>query len=353
MRRCLGSVPATVATVVALSACTGSAAVQSSPSTPVRTPTSAAAGTATSAPAQAPSSVTTRPTVPPVAAPLPEPPVIAQGVSSANPAHTFRSWAWDFRMMRQVFNTVSLLPGDQRVVTAARQAGLAVVLEFDYKSDFFAGQDISGKVRAVADQIRANPGTIAAVHVADRLNEKYSTAESLRYLAATGGLLHQLVPDVPVFVNAPDWQLTCGLPGQASCASHGARFQYETDATLDAFRNSGYVDGLSISNNLKGFNAVAQEAAWHRARAHWPAPFKLWSTCSQLSFGAERYDGSPPAAAAAAAYMTAPMRGGADGLALWAWHQQYNNEVDTFLDKDGSPNAVWNAMRGAASALGG
>jgi hypothetical protein len=47
------------------------------------------------------------------------------------------------------------------------------------------------------------------------------------------------------------------------------------------------------------------------------------------------------------------MRGGADGLALWAWHQQYNNEVDTFLDKDGSPNAVWNAMRTAAAALGG
>jgi hypothetical protein len=254
--------------------------------------------------------------------------------------------------MRQVFNTVSLLPGDPAVVAAARSAGLAVVLEFDYKSEFFAGEDISGKVRRVADQIRAHPGTVAAIHVADRLNEKYSAAEGLRYLAATGGVLHRLVPGIPVFVNAPDWQLTCGLPGQASCGSHGSEYQYETDATLDAFRDSGYVDGLSIADDLKNFDAAAQQIAWQRARSHWPAPFPLWATCSQLSFGAERYIGSPPAAQAVSAYMTAPVRGGADGLALWAWHQQYEDAVDTFLNKDGSPNAIWDAMRTAAGDLG-
>ena len=282
---------------------------------------------------------------------LPNFPVIAQGVSSANPAHTFRSWQWDFHKMREVFNTVSLLPGDPRAVAAARQAGLAVVLEFDYKTEFFAGEDISAKVRRVADQIRAHPGTVAAIHVADRLNEKYSAADSVRYLAATGGVLHRLVPGIPVVVNAPDWQLTCGLPGQSSCASHGAQYQYEVDATLDAFRTSGYVDGLSIANNLKNFDAAAQQVAWRRARSHWPRPFLLWSTCSQLSFGAARYAGTPPAAQAAAAYITAPARTGADGLALWAWHQEYENEVDTFLNKDGSASPVWNAMRGAVDAL--
>jgi len=286
----------------------------------------------------------------PFAAPLPKLPVIAQGVSSANQDHLFRSWQWDFSMMRQVFNAVSLLPGDPAAVAAARRAGLAVVLEFDYKQEFFAGEDISEKVRRVAEQIRAHPGTVAAIHVADRLNEKYSAADGVRYLAATGGLLHRLVPGVPVFVNAPDWQLTCGLPEQASCASHGEEYKYETDATLDAFRNSGYVDGLSIANDLKEFNPEAQRVAWQRARAHWPAPFLLWATCSQLSFGAQRYSGSP--AAPVAAYMTTPVRGGADGLALWAWHQQYEDEVDTFLNKDGSPNAMWDAMRNAAREVG-
>lgn len=283
---------------------------------------------------------------------LPKLLVIAQGVSSANPAHLFRSWPWDFSTMRQVFNAVSLLPGDPDAVAAARRAGLAVVLEFDYKNEFFAGEDISDKVRRVADQIRADPGTIAAIHVADRLNEKYSAAEGLRYLAATGGVLHRLAPGVPVFVNAPDWQLTCGLPGQASCGSHGAEYQYETDATLDAFRHSGDVDGLSIADNLKNFDVAAQQVAWRRARSRWPAPFLLWATCSQLSFGAEQYTGSPPAAQAAAAYMTTPARAGVEGLALWAWHQQYDDQVDTFLNKDGSPNAMWDAMRAAAGELG-
>jgi hypothetical protein len=67
------------------------------------------------------------------AAPLPGPLVLAQGVSSANPAHLFRSQAWDFTAMRAVFDAVSLLPGDQATVQEARRAGLAVVLEFDYK----------------------------------------------------------------------------------------------------------------------------------------------------------------------------------------------------------------------------
>ena len=77
------------------------------------------------------------------AAPLPSPVVVAQGVSSANAEHVFYDPARDFAMMRPVFNAVSLLPGDPALVDVARKAGLAVVLEFDYKNEFFAGEDIS------------------------------------------------------------------------------------------------------------------------------------------------------------------------------------------------------------------
>ncbi len=288
---------------------------------------------------------------PPLAAAMPDPAVIAQGVSSANQAHLFKNPAWDFATMRQVFNTVALLPGDQGMVAAARRAGLAVVLEFDYKADFFAGKDIGSKVAAVADQIDSHPGTVAAVHVADRLDERYSAQQGLRYLAATGGVLHRLVPGVPVVVNASDWQLTCGLTGQSSCGSHGTRYQYETDATLDAFASSGFLDGISIADNLKNVDAAAQVVAWQRARARWPRPFILWSTCSQLSFGEPGYSGTPPADAATQAYMLVPIGLGADAVALWAWHQEYQGAIDTFLDKDGSPNAMWASMTAAAARI--
>jgi hypothetical protein len=252
--------------------------------------------------------------------------------------------------MRQVFNAVSLLPGNQSMVDAARSAGLAVVLEFDYKADFFAGKDISAKVAAVADQIDSHPGTISAVHVADRLDERYSAEQGLRYLAATGGVLHRLAPGVPVLVNASDWELTCGLPGQSTCGSHGTRYQYETDATLDAFASSGFLDGISIADNLKNLDASAQVVAWQRARARWPKPFLLWATCSQLSFGEPGYRGGD-ASAATRAYMLVPVGLGADAVALWAWHQQYQGAVYTFLDKGGSPNAMWASMSAAAARI--
>jgi hypothetical protein len=285
------------------------------------------------------------------AAPLPSPVVVAQGVSSANPAHVFVEPKRDFAMMRPVFNAVSLLPGDPAVVAAAREAGLAVVLEFDYKQQFFAGEDIAGKVARVVEQIRAHPRSVSAIHVADRLNEKYSADEGLRYLAATGGVFHRDVPDVPVLVNAPDWELTCGQPGQRSCANDDPRFAHETNATLDRFRRSGHIDGISISNNLKNFDAAAQRVAWQRARQRWPEPFILWSTSSQLSFGEDSYAGSPDAQQATRAYMKVPMEEGAQGLAIWAWHQLYDGKVYTFLDKDGTANPLWNQMAAVAKRL--
>lgn len=289
---------------------------------------------------------------PSLGAPLPAKPVVVQGVSSANPAHLVRDRAWDFAQMRKTFNTVSLLPGDPSAVQEARSAGLAVVLEFDYKSYFFRGEDISAKVDAVVQQIQAAPGTVAAIEIADRINEKSSPAEGLRYLADTAGVLHREVPGIPVLVNVSDWQLTCGRPNQSSCRSHDARFQYETDEAVDVLYRSGYVDGFTIADNLKNNDVEAQRAAWVNARTRWPAPFILWSTCSQLSFLESRYPGTADTAArATAAYMAAPMVGGADGLALWAWHQKYNDGVYSFLDKDGGANPMWTSMVAIARSI--
>jgi hypothetical protein len=287
-----------------------------------------------------------------LAPPLPQNPIIAQGVSSANPAHLVRNRAWDFAEMAKTFNTVALLPGDPSAVRDASAAGMSVILELDYKSYFFAGQDISAKIDAVAQQIMTAPGTVVAIDVADRINEKHSPAEALRYLAATAGVLHREVPGIPVVVNAADWQLTCGRPNQSSCDNHDPRFKYETDKVLDTLYQSGYVDGFLIADNLKNEDLQAQRAAWAEARTRWPAPFILWSTCSQLSFPGDRYRGtSDSAARSAQAWMAAPMAGGADGLALWAWHQTYDGAVYSFLDKNGAGNSLWTAMVAAARGI--
>jgi hypothetical protein len=287
------------------------------------------------------------------AAPLPRPLVLAQGVSSANAEHRFRSQAWDFARMRAVFDAVSLEPGDQATVQKARQAGLAVILEFDYKKDFFAGKDISSKVQAVVNQIRSNPGTISAIHVADRLNQDYNPQQGLRYLAATGGVFHRELPGVPVLVNVADRELTCGLPGQSSCVNFDPHYRFESNTTLDAFKRSGYLDGFTVADNIKNNDPAVQIRAWRAARARWPSPFILWSTCSQLSFPGARQPGGVQAAnALVAAYMTGPMRGGARGLALWAWHQLYDGGVYTFLNKDGSSNDLWRAMTATSASLG-
>jgi hypothetical protein len=285
--------------------------------------------------------------------PLPRPLVLAQGVSSANSAHRFRSQAWDFAQMRTVFDAVSLLPGDQETVARARRAGLAVVMEFDYKKYFFAGQDISAKVQAVVDQIRSHPGTIAAIDVADRLNQDYSPSQGVRYLAVTAGVFHRELPGIPVLAGVSDGDLTCGQPGQSRCGSFGPRYRFETNAALDTLWRSGYLDGFILADNIKNNDVAVQVRAWQMARARWPRPFTLWSTCSELSFpGARQPGGQRAADALVAAYMTGPARGGAQGLALWAWHQLYNGRIYTFLNKNGSSNDLWHAMAAVSASLG-
>lgn len=285
------------------------------------------------------------------AAPLPRPLVLAQGVSSANPAHRFRSQAWDFAQMRAVFDAVSLLPGDQATVRKARRAGLAVVLEFDDKRDFFAGKDIAADVRAVVGQVRSNPRTISAIDVADRLNQNYDGQQGLRYLAATAGVFHRELPGMPVLAGVSDADLTCGLPGQSRCGSFGPRYRFETNATLDTFRRSGYLNGFILADNIKNNDVAVQVRAWRAARARWPGPFLLWSTCSELSFPGGRAPAAQTAATLVGAFMTGPARGGAEGLALWAWHQLYQGSIYTFLNKNGSSNDLWRDMAAASASL--
>src|ERR671924_920121 len=59
----------------------------------------------------------------------------AQGNGFNFPHHFFTGPAADFALIRQSFNTVTIQPGYQDVVDAARAAGLNVILQFDDKWD--------------------------------------------------------------------------------------------------------------------------------------------------------------------------------------------------------------------------
>jgi hypothetical protein len=121
---------------------------------------------------------------------------------------------------------------------------------------------------------------------------------------------------------------------------------------LDRFVHSGYIDGFTIADNIKNDASGVQLSAWRTARERWPAPFLLVSTCSQVSFPQERYDqGAAAARQLVAAYVEAPLQGGADGTALWAWHQMYDGALYTILDKDGGENALWQQLKAVTHGL--
>jgi hypothetical protein len=286
-----------------------------------------------------------------LAAPLPHP-IFANQCEGCTGALVFVDRPTDMARMRQAFNTVLVRTYDPDAVAQARAAGLTAILEFDDKDAWKAGQDISGRVNWIVSFIKANPGAVAGIWVADQLNKGTLTPDQqIGYLAATGGVFHQQLPGVPVFVDVSDWQLTCDQPGQASCAALAATtYQYQTDANLSRLHDSGSVDGFFLADNLENNDAAANARAYSRARALWPAPFSIVARTSHLSFPEPAFAGGPAGAATlSGAYEDAPMGGGIDGIDLWAWHRPWVdgagvNELRTFLNKDFTTNPLWDSM---------
>jgi hypothetical protein len=287
------------------------------------------------------------------AAPLPSRISLVQGFGSGNAGHIFVSQEWDLAKIKESFNTINIAPGNQALVQKARAAGLAVILEFDYKTDFMNGVSIENRVNSVITQIKNNPGTISGVHVADRLNERYNAEQGKSYLAATGGRIHSEVPGVPVFVDVSDWELTCDKELQPSCSSAtlNTKYPYEKNAILTSFKDTGYIDGFFIGNNLQKNNANANYEAWKTARTLWPAPFKVMSRASQFAFSTDTYAGTrADADAIASAYIYSPMAAKADGISAWSWKQEYQGSFSTLLNKDGDDNYIWDTLKASVAA---
>ena len=268
--------------------------------------------------------------------------------------YVFRDRATDLKRMHRVFNTVvvSASPwryGSTALVRAVRRAGMSAVLELDYKDEFIDGENISTKVNQVIATTKDHPGLIAGIHVADQLNKGTLTPdEQVAYLDATAGRFHKALPGVPVFVDAASWELTCDEQGQASCAGQrDSEWKYQTNAVLRRLARTGDIDGFFLSDNLLHNNAAVQKLAMERARELFPAPFRIVSRTSHLSFPERQFPGTDARARRLVrAYVLASIRGGADGAALWSWHRPWTNEngvdeVRTFLDKDFTGNALW------------
>ena len=281
----------------------------------------------------------------------------------------------DFGYVKQAFNTVLIDPGVPQRVADAQKAGLKVILEFDYKWDFISGADISSKVQAVVNQVKANPSAIAGIYVADRLNSwandpdgtgsrnAIDVAKMIEYLQKTGGVFHQQLPGVPVYTDVEDHTLTCDQPGQASCAQLNAStsmYRYETTEVIKTLKDTGYLDGVFVADNIADscptvdadscWSPTVQRNAWRKLRQELPAPFKIIPRTSRLSFSSDTYEnGGQRSAALAARQVQAavqiPLEEGADGTDLWGWHIPWTGTdpgTRTWMNKDANGDGIKN-----------
>src|SRR5712692_8024895 len=197
----------------------------------------------------------------PLAAPLPRP-LLKTHLNAGSGKYVFSSRTWDLAQIRKAFNGAIVDFGQPSLIEDLHAAGLAAIVEFDKKGDFVKGKSVQTTVRAIINQVRAHPGTIGAIRVADRLNQKLTPSQAIAYLEQTGGAFHREIPGVPILVDVVDWELTCGLPRQSSCLTHRiGEYSDCTDEVLHEIYRSGYVDGFELAVNLKGDDADAMAKA--------------------------------------------------------------------------------------------
>jgi hypothetical protein len=271
----------------------------------------------------------------------------------------------DLAKVGQAFNAVLISSGDDRLVQEARDHGLKVYLGFDEHQEFAAGKDIAADVRDLVRFAKAHRHEVAGIRVADRVNQGLTPKQTLDYLRATGGVLHRELPGIPVLVDLSDPELTCDLPGQDRCDKPRLPdYRYQVNSELLRIYRSGLVDGFMLANGLsrsdtdcggcdvREVDAVAQAAAWRKARAMFPPPFLLFARVAPLSFPQPSYPGNAKQAALAThVYETIPLQQGVDGVDLWAWSRKFDGTVRTFLDKDGGDNLLWQRMVAVAAAV--
>lgn len=271
----------------------------------------------------------------------------------------------DLAKVGQAFNAVLISSGDAQLVREARDHGLKVYLGFDEHKEFAAGKDIAADVRDLVRFAQAHRHEVAGIRVADRVNQGLTPKQTLDYLRATGGVLHREVPGIPVLVDLSNPQLTCDLPGQDRCDKPRLPdYRYQVDSELLRIYRSGLVDGFMLANGLarsdtdcggcdvREVDAVAQAAAWRKARAMFPPPFLLFARVAPLSFPQPSYPGNAKQAALAThVYETIPLQQGVDGVDLWAWSRKFDGTVRTFLDKNGADNLLWQRMVAVAAAM--
>ena len=315
------------------------------------------------------------PPEPEVPGPEKAPLVVALSTGFNNPQKIFpgSTAAQDFARVKEAFNGVCLAPigtTNLSVLRDAADAGLEVLIEWDYKWDFVQGIDITTRIANNVEYVRQNRSMIRGVHIADRLNS-YAIAGNGRppippeameaYLAASGRPFLQLDPTLEVWVDVEDHTVTCSQPGQMTCGSAGPMYAYENTAMLQRLSRTGDCTGFFIADNLSttGSNPWSrdvQRRAWRLLREAMPRPFMLGPRTSRVSFY-ESANFPPPGVPGDAEARTdcgvvIPLEEGADAVDLWGWHIYfYAGELpNRWLNLDAGTNALWEAMKAAKLA---
>ncbi len=290
-------------------------------------------------------------TAPDLAAPLPSPMLVTYG----------RQLDGDAIFFTRAFNMVLVgvakwRHGDTSVVQAVRDAGMSAILYLDWKAEWLRGENISRGVDQIISTVKAKPGMISGIGVADELNHASNSENLLTpnqmigYLAATAGRFKTELPGVPIFADIINAQLSCELPQQGSCditkRACWDACAYQTSQLMVRLYETGHLDGFLLNYPNWFFRSDVGETAMERARALLPEPFILIARTDILSFSEQTYPGTAAdAEQQVEAWRRAPLRGGADGVALWVWRKKDDGGgLRTFLDKDGTGNPLWEEL---------
>lgn len=247
----------------------------------------------------------------------------------------------------------------ERAIDAARQRGIRVWIETDLVKRWLAGKESFQSATARVAVLAKRPG-VAGIKIADELGyqDGLGSADQVqRFLTDTAAALRASAPGRPLLVDLLVPELGC-LPGDnraaaRSCAA-GQRSRYPqlTVAAVDGYFASRTIDVVDLSTNLQTDNAynswgvnrdIAQQDAWDEVRRRgWGNVVRLQARKAMAHPGEYRAD---DAKAMLTTYVDIPRRNGAAAVDIWAWRQNYQNDIYRLADPGLKTNALWDALR--------
>lgn len=296
-----------------------------------------------------------------------------------SPASTFVGQAIDLTRLSRAFTGILLASGKlgasrEQAVALSSSLGLHVWLDVDLTADYAVGTPIRPRLEALAAFAQRHRDVVVGFKLANELGQDDPYAHDPRlvegYLREVGTVLHDGSPGLPLTVDLPIPEAACAdgspgldqLGGGAACRQRVEdQFPALSQARVDHYLSMGVLDGVFVSPYLRAdevYTAAGTDTAEVLAHAYawildrpWAGRVKVFSR-KALAFPDASYPGSgPDAEQARRRHLEVPLRAGLMGTDIWAWHRPFRGELRTLMDKDGSSNALWEALTSFRAGL--